>query len=245
MIQGIKKDLRRVAGKDKAKVLAGFFKTGKGEYGEGDKFLGVIVPEQRRIAKKYLATPLPVLQKLLASEYHEERLTALLILVEQYKRADDKNKKIIFNFYLKNISRVNNWDLVDLSAPNIIGDYLFTLSKVEGLNYSKKILLKLAKSKNLWSRRVVVLATFTFIKNNQFREILDLTEFLIFKQKEKHDLLYKALGWMLREMGKHDLKVLENFLNNQASQLPRVTLRYAIERLPEPKRKRYLASPAL
>lgn len=262
----IQKELRKVADKDKAKILARFFKTGKGEYGEGDKFLGVVVPEQRRIAKKYLSQTVRSeafvrsrfsrsqmrlrtklrdsqddLQKLLQSEYHEDRLTALLVLVELYKSIDDKiNSRKIFLFYLKNLLRINNWDLVDLSAPNIIGDYILNnFTKFQ----TKNFLLKLARSKNLWSRRVAVLATFPFIKNGQFEEILYLTQFLIFNKKEKHDLIHKALGWMLRELGKKDLAVLQKFLGQYYLKLPRVTLRYAIERMRESERKKYLAKP--
>jgi len=266
LIVKIKKDLRKVVDQDKAKILARFFKTGKGEYGEGDKFLGVVVPEQRRIAKSYLVKNLArsqtvrsriwlrekrLLTSLLQSPWHEERLTALLILVELYKRVNGQSNptslklrrvdsRKIFLFYLKNLSRINNWDLVDLSAPNIVGDYLFTLSSSKGSKEVETILLKLAKSKNLWSRRVAVLATYPFIKNRQFAEILKLAEFLLFKQKEKHDLIHKALGWMLREVGNKEVRVLENFLNKYASHLPRTTLRYAIEKFPEPKRQKYL-----
>jgi len=273
LLKKIKADLRQVADKDKARVLARFFKTGKGEYGEGDRFLGVVVPEQRKIVKDIVrsvgqmrpaSSAGKLLNSLLASPWHEERLTALLILVEVYKRGDIKFKKQIFHFYLKNIERtcpvrakrfygVNNWDLVDLSAPNIVGDYLLALSGVEGFNfYNKKdiknFLFKLAKSKNIWSRRVAVLATFTFIKNNQFTEILELAEFLLINQKESHDLMHKAIGWMLREVGKRESfdgqrsgkKVLTDFLDKFGSQFPRTTLRYAIERFPESERQKYL-----
>lgn len=245
----IRADLRQVANKDKAKILARFFKTGRGEYGEGDKFLGVVVPEQRRIAKEYLASSVRsriwlrekrLLTSLLQSSWHEERLTALLILVELYKKGGQENKKQIFNFYIKNIKHINNWDLVDLSAPNIVGDYLFTLSRVGGLDSPKNFLLKLARSKKLWSRRVAVLATFPFIKNNKFTEILALANFLLFTQKESQDLMHKALGWMLREVGKVDKKVLTSFLDKCGSQFPRATLRYAIERFSKKERQKYL-----
>jgi 3-methyladenine DNA glycosylase AlkD len=275
-VKEIKKALRRVANKNKAKVLARFFKTGKGEYGEGDKFLGVVVPAQRKIAqdvlrsriwlrekrllKTQLRTTLCDLQKLLQSSWHEERLTALLILVELYQRGDIKTKKEIYNFYLKNLRQINNWDLVDLSAPQIVENYLLALSEAEGFNFiSKKqkdlILMKLAKSKNLWSRRVAVLATFPFIKSGHFTEILDLAEFLLFDQKEKHDLMHKAIGWMLREVGKRGSfdklrtgkKVLIDFLNPRKTRparhgvkIPRVTLRYAIEKMTEPERQKFL-----
>ncbi|MFA6476386.1 MAG: DNA alkylation repair protein [Candidatus Paceibacterota bacterium] len=252
MLIQIQKELRKVASKEKAKILARFFKTGKGEYGEGDKFLGVVVPEQRRIAKNVLAQESPLasillnLQKLLQSEFHEERLIPLLILVELYKKGDPStssgrsSRKKIFDFYLKNLNRINNWDLVDLSSPNIIGDYILNyFTKLQARNF----LLKLAHSKNLWSRRVAVLAAFPFIRNSQFEEILDLTRFLILDQKEKHDLMYKALGWMLREVGKRDVVVLHKFLRQYSNQLPRVTLRYAIERMSDVERKSYLSKP--
>lgn len=274
MFTQIQKELRKVANKDKAKILAKFFKTGKGEYGEGDKFLGVVVPEQRRIVKEVLRSwtsssfevqlrktdkavrnqggkvvrsriwlckkrLLTTLQKLLQSKFHEDRLTALLVLVELYKKAESKIKKQIFNFYLKNIPHINNWDLVDLSAPNIVGDYL--LNFFNDKKEVKNFLLKLAKSKNLWSRRVAVLASFPFIKNGEFEEIFSLTDFLIFTQHESQDLMHKALGWMLREVGKRDIVVLQKFLSQYASRLPRVTLRYAIERMDESERKKFLA----
>ncbi len=243
-INKIKHDLRQVADKNKAENLARFFKTGKGEYDEGDRFLGVVVPEQRKIVKEVVRSrtsgSLEVrlltaqlrtadLQKLLQSPWHEERLTALLILVELYKKINSKSNptslklcrvdsRQIFNFYLKNLTRINNWDLVDLSAPNIVGDYIFNF-------YNKKevasFLLKLAKSKNLWSRRVAVLATFTFIKNNQFEGSLFLAKFLLIDKKDDHDLIHKSVGWMLREVGKRDKKVLVNFLNKFGPQLPR------------------------
>ena len=242
LVAQTKTGLRRVANRDKAKILARFFKTGKGEYGEGDKFLGVVVPEQRKIAKHFAqGLSLVSLQKLLQSPWHEERLVALLILVELYRSStglDQVKQKQIFNFYLENISQINNWDLVDLSAPNIVGDYLFNY--YSNKKEVKKFLLELAQSKNVWSRRVAVLATFIFIKNKQFAYSLELTRFLLFKQKEKHDLIHKALGWMLREIGKRDQKVLEKFLNKHIVQLPRVTFRYAIERFTDAKRSIYL-----
>lgn len=246
LVAKIKKDLRRVADQDRAKVLARFFKTGKGEYGEGDKFLGVTMPAQRAIAKNFFNLSLSQISLLLKSVYHEERNIALIILVNKYKPADKKFKKQVFNFYLKNISRINNWDLVDLSAPNIVGDYIFNF-------YNKKevasFLLKLAKAKNLWSRRIAVLATFAFVKNNQLAEILELAEFLLIKpldsaqgkQRESHDLIHKALGWMLRETGKRNKKILINFLNKFGSLLPRTTLRYALEKFSLTERQKYLS----
>lgn len=237
----IKIELRKAARKEKALILARFFKTGKGEYGEGDKFLGVVAPDQRRIAKSYFAggdgVSIPAalfdINELLQSEFHEDRLTALLILVELYKKSDIGNKKRIFSFYLKNLARINNWDLVDLSAPHIVGDYV--------LNSGSQILFTLAKRKALWTRRVAVLGTFALIKKGRFTETLALAESLLIRGREKQDLMHKAVGWMLREIGKRDINVLEDFLGQFAAQLPRTTLRYAIERFPETKRQRYRA----
>lgn len=244
LITKIKTELRIVADKDKAKILSRFFKTDQGEYGEGDKFLGVVVPEQRKIAKMavqgFTTQPIALneLKTLIESPWHEERLTALLILVELYRQVDQKTKKAIFNFYLNQLRFINNWDLVDLSASSIVGDYLFSfyLQKQTRLN----LLLKLARSKNLWSRRVAILATFPFIKNHQFFELSKLTDFLLFQSKTEHDLICKALGWMWREVGQRDRLFLKKFLNEKGTHLPRVTLRYSIEKFSPTERKKYL-----
>ena len=222
--------------------MARFFKTGKGEYGEGDKFLGVTVPAQRAIAKQFFVAArepfslheiLATVTELLQGEYHEERLLALLILVELYRRSEDRDRETIFRYYLEHLDRINNWDLVDLSAPGIVGDYL--------LNRDANLLFKLAKSPSLWTRRVAVLATFPRIRCGRFVEILALAEFLLIEKKDAHDLMHKAVGWMLREVGKRDQGALEAFLERFATRLPRTALRYAIERFPETERKRYLA----
>lgn len=245
----LKKDLKTRANPAKAKLLRGFFKTGKGQYGEGDIFWGIMVPIQREIAKKYQDLSLRDIQKLLNSRVHEERLIALLILVLQFKKGDTWKQKVIFNFYLKNTRNINNWDLVDLTAPNIVGQFL--------LDKDKKIIYKLVKSKNLWEKRIAVLATFTFIKNNQFKDTLRIAEILLINKlptsRFKHrlsglrplqgvgdDLIHKAVGWMLREIGKRDLVVEEKFLKKYYKKMPRTMLRYAIEKFPEKKRKRYL-----
>ncbi len=236
----VKAELRRVARADKVAILSGFFKTGKGQYGEGDRFLGVVVPDQRKIAKRFFAgrndltcaEVLSVVRDLLASEFHEDRLTALLILVEQYKRSGEEDRQRIFELYLKSLRRINNWDLVDLSAPNIVGDYL--------LNRDPAVLFELAESDHLWTRRVVVLATFSFIRVGRFAEILSLSERLLVEKRDAHDLMHKAVGWMLREVGKRDQAALEAFLDRHAAQLPRTALRYAIERFAEPLRQKYL-----
>ncbi len=225
MINSLKQDLTNLKNPKKAKILQGFFKTKKGEYGEGDIFLGVIVPNQRKVAQKYPNLKLNQIQTLLNSNIHEHRLTSLFILINQYKN----NKEQIANFYLKNTKNINNWDLVDSSAPKILGNYL--------LNKDKSILYKLAKSKNLWERRISIISTLEFIKNNQFNHTIELSKILL---KDNHDLIQKAVGWMLREMGKRDIKLLQNFLNNYHKQMPRTMLRYAIEKLNKDKRVYYL-----
>jgi len=221
--------LQSKANPTKAKILQGFFKTKKGQYGEGDIFLGITVPEQRKIAKQFTNLNLIELQKLLNSKIHEKRLVSLLILIEKYKKSEDKIKKEIFNFYLKNTDNINNWDLVDLSAPNIIGNYL--------INHPRERLITLAKSKNLWEKRISIISTFSFIKNNQFQETLKISKILL---NDSHDLIHKAVGWMLRELGKKDIKELEKFLKLYYKQMPRTMLRYAIEKFPENKRQKYL-----
>lgn len=226
--KSVEKELEKLKDPKKAEILSRFFKTGNGEYGQGDIFLGISVPKQRQVAKKYINLDLEELQKLLSSKVHEHRLTALLILVFKYKRANEALKKKVFNFYLKNAKNINNWDLVDLSAPNVIGDFL--------LNKDKLILYKLAKSKNLWEKRIAILSTYTFIKNNQFEDVLKISQILL---KDSHDLIHKAVGWMLREVGKRDQKTEELFLKKHYQNMPRTMLRYAIERFSEEKRKFY------
>jgi 3-methyladenine DNA glycosylase AlkD len=225
----LKKEIRKKANPQKAKLLQGFFKTGKGQYGEGDIFLGLMVPIQREIVKKYQDLSLRDIQKLLNSKIHEERLIALLILVSQFKKADVKKQEIIFNFYLKNAKNINNWDLVDLTAPNIVGQFL--------LDKNRKVIYKLAKSHDLWEKRIAVLSTFTFIKYHQFKDALRIAEILL---KDKHDLIHKAVGWMLREIGKRNLVIEEEFLKKHYKNMPRTMLRYAIEKFSEKKRKKYL-----
>jgi len=239
-ITNLKNDLQKLANIKQAEVLQHFFKTGKGEYGEGDIFLGIKVPEQRKIVKKYKDLDIKNVEKLLKSKIHEHRLVAILILVLKYTKGDDKLKKQIYNVYLKNTKYINNWDLVDLSAPNIVGDYLFShpLSvSSSGRRRGRDVLYKLAKSKSLWERRIAVLATFTFIRNNDFKDILKLAELLL---SDTHDLMHKAVGWMLREMGKRDQKLLEKFLDKNIRKMPRTMLRYSIEKFDEEKRQYYL-----
>ncbi|OGK09940.1 DNA alkylation repair protein [Candidatus Roizmanbacteria bacterium RIFCSPHIGHO2_01_FULL_35_10] len=230
MLKQLQKDLRKLANPEKAKFLAGYFKTGKGEYGEGDVFLGITVPKQREVAIRFKTLDLREIQKLLDSKIHEERLVVLFVLVEKYRKADEKEKKVIFDFYIRNTGKINNWDLVDLSAPRILGEYL--------LDKERSIIYKLARSKNLWERRIAVLTTFQFIRNNQFKDSLKIAELLL---KDEYDLIHKAVGWMLREIGKRDQIIEEEFLQKYYKIMSRTMLRYAIERFDDKKRKFYLA----
>jgi 3-methyladenine DNA glycosylase AlkD len=229
--------LKKEENPTQAKLLQGFFKTGIGQYGEGDIFLGIKVPVQRIIAKEFSHIGMEEVQVLLNSKIHEKRMIALFILIMQYKQAGkEKNfdkRKEIFYFYLKNYNNINNWDLVDLSAPNIVGDFLLD-KKAE-----RKILYDFANSDNLWKKRIAILASFTFIREREFEDSLKISEML---SKDKHDLIHKAVGWMLREIGKRDLEVEEKFLNEDLryKNMPRTMLRYAIEKFEEGKRKKYL-----
>jgi len=225
----IQSRLRQFASKAKAALLQRFFKTGPGQYGEGDKFLGVMVPQTRQVVKEFLDTPLAEVVKLLRSPWHEERLCALLLLVSKFERGDDVMRKKVFGLYLRNTQYVNNWDLVDLSAHKIVGPYL------DG--GSRSLLHRLVRSKSLWERRIAVVATFPYIGRSDFADSLALAQKLL---NDDHDLMHKAVGWMLREVGKKDTVVLEEFLKKHHHAIPRTTLRYAIERFPEAKRKRYL-----
>ncbi len=227
--EDVRKALRKYADKEKAKVLRGFFKTKPGEYGEGDIFLGVTVPLVRNIVKQFKDLPLRDLKKLLHSNIHEERLLALLILVEQFNQADINAKEKIYKTYLANTKFINNWDLVDLSAPQIAGGFL--------INKDRRALYKLAQSPLLWDRRIAILSTFAFIKANDFDDLFRLTKLLLL---DKEDLIHKACGWMLREAGKRNLRSEENFLRRHSKVMPRTMLRYAIERFPENKRRAYL-----
>ncbi len=231
MNQKILKEIILNRNKDKGAFLTRFFKTGPGQYGEGDLFLGITVPLSRILATKYKNISFSDISKLLMNKYHEVRLIALLILVHQYKQAKNEIiKRKIYNFYLKNTKYINNWDLVDLSAHYIIGDFL--------LNKDPKILEKLAKSKNLWERRIAIISTFAFIYKGESEWTFRIVKLLL---KDKHDLIHKACGWMLREVGKKvSEKKLTSFLDIYVHQMPRTMLRYSIERLPEKKRLYYL-----
>ena len=228
--QNVARELTSLGSSQRAKASAWFFKTGKGQYGEGDVFVGVAVPQQRTIAKKYRDLLLTEIEKLLQDAVHECRLTALIILADRYKKSSEAERDQIAKFYLTHLKQVNNWDLVDSSAPYILGEYL--------QERSRRILYALARSKNLWERRIAIVATAAFIKNDEYEDTLKISAMLL---KDKEDLLHKATGWMLREVGKRSLVSEEKFLDRYASFMPRTMLRYAIEKFPEPKRKAYLA----
>lgn len=223
-------ELRHCANPQRKAATEYFYKTKKGEYGAHDVFIGVPVPESRLIAKKYQDAPLSDIKKLLASKVHEERLVALFLLVRNFDRSGIKDQKRLYHFYLENISGVNNWDLVDASAHKIIGAHL--LHKKD-----RHILKKLAESNNLWERRIAVVATWTLIKDDQYDDILKIAKMLL---NDSHDLIHKAVGWMLREMGKRDVQALKDFLDKNIRYMPRTMLRYAIEKFPETERKEYL-----
>jgi 3-methyladenine DNA glycosylase AlkD len=227
--QAAQQRLRSLADPAVAAILARFFKTGPAQYGEGDRFIGVKVPVIRKVARDFRGLPLPEVECLLHSEIHEERLLALVILVAQFEKADDATRKRIYGLYLANTQHINNWDLVDLSAPQIVGGHLE--------NRSRKPLYRLAKSASLWERRISILATHWFIRHGDFTDTLRIAEKLL---KDKEDLIHKAAGWMLREVGKRDVAVLEGFLVEHCRRMPRTMLRYAIERFPEEKRLGYL-----
>ncbi len=229
MHKDLRQDLKKQADAKKALVIQRFFKTGKGEYGEGDIFLGITVPKLRVIAIQYTNLPFADIVKFLKSSIHEERLIALLILVHTFKTADSKEQKKIFNFYLSQTQYINNWDLVDLSADKIIGAYL--------IDKPKDVLFKLAHSANVWEKRIAMIATYHFIKNRQFDDALKIAHILC---TDKHDLIQKAVGWMLREIGNRNRETEEIFLKKQYRVMGRTALRYAIERFPKDLRLSYL-----
>jgi 3-methyladenine DNA glycosylase AlkD len=213
----------------KKEYLPKFFKTGKGQYGEGDKFLGIVVPNVRLVAKKHREESFETVKELMRSEYHECRLCGLLILVERFKKSDEKDRKEIYEFYLSQTERINNWDLVDLSAPGIVGEYL--------KDKPRDVLYRLADSDLLWDQRIAVVSTYTLIKNDDFIDIIALSEHFL---HTRHDLMRKAVGWMLREMGKRDKDLLVQFLEKHCKLMPRTMLRYAIEKFPEEERKQFM-----
>jgi 3-methyladenine DNA glycosylase AlkD len=228
-IQQIKKRLKQLANKEKAEILQRFFKTGPGEYGEGDVFIGVKVPDLRKVAKNFQYIGIKDVIILLESAIHEERLLALLILVSKYVKGNETAKKEIYKLYLKKTTFINNWDLVDVTAQHIVGDYL--------MDKNKSPLYRLTKSKDLWERRIAVMATFCFIKRERYEDTLKIAKILL---NDKEDLIHKAVGWMLREIGKRNMVIEETFLKQHYKEMPRTMLRYAIEKFPEPKRQQYL-----
>lgn len=231
-LEQLKVKLEKLSNPVKAKHLQGYFKTGKGEYGEGDIFIGITVPNLRKVAKEFETLDFSDIKELLTSPIHEKRVVSLFILSNKFhnKKADEKVKKQIYDFYMKHLEYVNNWDLVDDAARKILGSYL--------LDKDRSVLYKLAKSKNIWERRNAIISTFVFIQKGESKDTIQISEMLL---EDKHDLIHKAVGWMLREMGKRvDVKLLEEFLDKQASNMPRVMLRYAIEKLPDKKRNKYL-----
>jgi 3-methyladenine DNA glycosylase AlkD len=228
-LSDLNNELGKASDAKRAKNLIWFFKTGKGEYGEGDKFCGITVPALRKIASRYRHLSFADLRKLLSSEIHEHRLAALMILVDQYERGSAELRKNIFEFYLANTRSINNWDLVDASARDIVGEHL--------VSRSRKMLYTLAKSSDLWERRIAIVATHAFIRRGDLADTFKISRLLL---GDPHDLIHKAVGWMLREAGKKSERQLVDFIKTHYSAMPRTTLRYAIERMPETVRKRQL-----
>ncbi len=232
-VKDVSGTLRGLANSTIAEHSQRFFKTGKGQYGEGDRFLGIRVPVLRTQAKKCQDLSLKEVRSLMKSVFHEERLCALLILVLNFTKGDEKERAAIYNLYVKNTTFINNWDLVDSSAHQIVGGYL--------IDKDKCLLYTFAQSKSLWERRIAIIATYHFIKKDQFEDALGISKCLL---NDKEDLIHKAVGWMLREVGKRDLVTEKYFLQVHYKQMPRTMLRYAIEKFPERERKKYLAGVA-
>jgi len=228
-LNDIHKRLQSLASPEYAAVSQRFFKTGPGQYGEGDVFIGIRVPALRKLVPGYCGQPLPEITRLLHSPIHEARMLALLILVRKFAAGNGGIKKNIYHLYLKNTAFINNWDLVDCSAEHVIGAYLWDKSRAP--------LYRLARSKDLWERRIAILSTFHYIKHDAFDETLALSRLLL---ADPEDLIQKAVGWMLREVGKRHLESEKSFLKKHYRAMPRTMLRYAIEKFPEPQRQRYL-----
>ena len=225
----VQKRLKKMGNPEHAAISQKFFKTGPGEYGEGDIFIGIRVPVLRKLVKEFKDLPASEVEILLRSPIHEERLLAILLFVRIFKNGDDDVKKDIYDLYLKSTEFINNWDLVDASAEHIVGAYL--------LDKDRAPLYRLAQSKVLWERRISIMATFHFLKHHEFSETIKICNMLL---SDRHDLIHKATGWMLREIGKRDLKIEEKYLKALYKKMPRTMLRYAIEKFPENKRQRYL-----
>ncbi len=228
-INTLKQEIKALADNEIASHSQRFFKTGKGQYGEGDIFLGIRVPNIRQLAKKYHQLSLSDINTILQSKYHEERLLAAIMLVNQFKISDSNTQESIYALYRQNTHKINNWDIVDMSAPDIVGGYLWDKDRAP--------LYKLAKSKLLWDKRISMMATLYFIKRHDFTDALNIAAILL---TDDHDLIHKASGWMLREIGKQDQKIEEAFLNTHYKNMPRTMLRYAIEKFPETLRQKYL-----
>lgn len=228
-IKNLEIKINKVADKEKAISYSRFFKTGKGEYGEGDKFLGLNAGEQRRLARESVNLNFKEIKKLLDNEYHEYRLIGFFILVYKFEKADEDYKKRLIDFYLDNIHRANNWDLIDCICDKILGKWL--------IDKDKDLLYGFAISDSLWKRRIAIISTFEFIRNNKFDDSLNISRMLL---NDNHDLIHKAVGWMLREIGKRDINILEDFLYENYKKMPRTMLRYAIEKFDNEKRNRYL-----
>jgi 3-methyladenine DNA glycosylase AlkD len=228
----LKRALAEYGNPKQADILSRFFKTGPGEYGEGDVFIGVKVPQIRTVARQYRALPLSAMQDLLSSSIHEERLCAVLLLVHMFEHGDAKARRAVYRFYIAHTDRINNWDLVDLSAPNIVGAYLLETKD------SGAVLVKFAKSRNVWQRRIAILSTFAFIRAGRHVPTFNIARMLV---KDEHDLIHKAVGWMLREVGKRiGQEAEEDFLQRYYRSMPRTMLRYAIERFPKKLYRAYL-----
>ncbi|MDH5656047.1 MAG: DNA alkylation repair protein [Spirochaetia bacterium] len=230
LLQNLKIELKSLADRKVAEHSQRYFKTGPGEYGEGDVFIGLRMPQIRSLAKKYSKLSFSDIENLLKSEIHEKRMLAVILLVNAYKKAAEPDQKKIYQMYFKNKKYINNWDLIDVSCPHVMGGYLY--------KNDRSVLFKLAASGNLWDKRLAVMSTFYFIRNGDFNDSFKICEMLL---DDEEDLIHKAAGWMLREIGKRNPKEEEKFLDRHAEKMPRTMLRYALERFSESKRKKYMS----
>jgi 3-methyladenine DNA glycosylase AlkD len=226
----LRRRMRAQADDRRAAVSLRFFKTGPGEYGEGDRFIGLTLPQMRRLERDATDSPMDDIVELLRSPIHEERLLALLVLVRQFRKANERTRSMIYRLYYRHRRFVNNWDLVDLSAPTIVGQHLE--------QRDRSVLYRLARSKNLWDRRIAMIATQHFIRQNDFKDALAVAKMLL---EDREDLIHKASGWMLREIGKRDFSAEEAFVRKHVRAMPRTMLRYAVEKWPPPMRREIMA----
>lgn len=231
-VPAVRKRLLALADPARATFLLGFFRTGPGEYGEGDRFLGINVPQIRTLAREFASLPLDDIERLLESSWHEARLLALVLMAGRYARSDAKMQEQLYRLYLRRTDRINNWDLVDTSAPQVVGAHLWKRSRAP--------LRRLARSKSIWERRIAMVATQYFITRGDFDDAIAIAETLL---SDREDLIHKATGWMLREVGKRDEATLLRFLDRHAAAMPRTALRYSIERLSPAKKKQYMSVP--